>query len=193
MYLLNMLATSYRYSIDYDSSDLVTDTAAAGGIMAIIMGMFAVIMLPALIITVISVIAQWKIFTKAGEAGWKSIIPIYNTVTLLQIVKINPLFILTAFIPVVGGVFILFVTIMSMIRLSQGFGKGSGFAVGLILLSFIFQCILAFDKSTWDPSKIDTSSMSFLNTKDAANAAAPAAPSAPTATPENPWVNGQQQ
>ena len=27
---------------------------------------------------IILVIANWKIFTKAGEAGWKSIIPIYN-------------------------------------------------------------------------------------------------------------------
>ena len=24
------------------------------------------------------VVAAWRIFTKAGEAGWKSIIPIYN-------------------------------------------------------------------------------------------------------------------
>ena len=28
---------------------------------------------------IILVIANWKIFTKAGEAGWKSIIPIYNS------------------------------------------------------------------------------------------------------------------
>lgn len=25
------------------------------------------------------VVAAWRIFTKAGEAGWKSIIPIYST------------------------------------------------------------------------------------------------------------------
>ena len=28
---------------------------------------------------VLQVIANWRIFTKAGEKGWKSIIPVYNT------------------------------------------------------------------------------------------------------------------
>ena len=34
---------------------------------------------------VISVIAYWKIFTKAGEAGWKAIIPILNTYVMFKI------------------------------------------------------------------------------------------------------------
>ena len=34
-----------------------------------------------IIIAIISIIAMFKIFTKAGEAGWKSIIPIYNIIT----------------------------------------------------------------------------------------------------------------
>lgn len=31
-----------------------------------------------LVVAVVAIVAMWKIFTKAGEAGWKSIIPIYN-------------------------------------------------------------------------------------------------------------------
>ena len=45
------------------------------------MGLVAVIMAYALfafIFYILQVIAYWKIFTKAGEEGWKSIIPIYN-------------------------------------------------------------------------------------------------------------------
>ncbi len=38
-----------------------------------------------MIITIITIIALWKIFTKAGEAGWKSLIPIYNVYTMFQI------------------------------------------------------------------------------------------------------------
>ena len=38
-----------------------------------------------MIITIITIIALWKIFTKAGEAGWKSLIPIYNVYTRFQI------------------------------------------------------------------------------------------------------------
>ena len=38
-----------------------------------------------LLIAIVAIIAYWKIFTKAGEAGWKSIIPFYNVYTLLKI------------------------------------------------------------------------------------------------------------
>lgn len=46
---------------------------AAGALGASI----AVIAIIALVYWVLMIIARWKIFTKAGEAGWKSIIPIY--------------------------------------------------------------------------------------------------------------------
>ena len=48
------------------------------------MGLVAFIMAYALfafIFYILQVIAYWKIFTKAGEEGWKSIIPIYNYFT----------------------------------------------------------------------------------------------------------------
>ena len=35
---------------------------------------------------VISIIANWKIFTKAGQAGWKTLIPIYNGMVLFKII-----------------------------------------------------------------------------------------------------------
>ena len=34
---------------------------------------------------VLVVVASWHIFTKAGEPGWKSIIPIYNEYILYKI------------------------------------------------------------------------------------------------------------
>ncbi|MCQ2569279.1 MAG: hypothetical protein MJ155_03265, partial [Candidatus Saccharibacteria bacterium] len=67
-----------------------------------------------------------------------------------------------------------------------------------ILLPIIFMCILAFDKSAWDPSKIDMNSFAFLN-KDKNVAPAPAAGAAPvagaqpTTTPEDPWVAGEDK
>ena len=36
------------------------------------------------------VVAQWKIFVKAGEEGWKSIIPIYNVIILYKISGLSP-------------------------------------------------------------------------------------------------------
>lgn len=38
---------------------------------------------------VLLIIANWRIFEKAGEAGWKSIIPIYNVYIMFKIVKMK--------------------------------------------------------------------------------------------------------
>lgn len=201
MNLLNLLASySYSYSYGYDDySTSAASTAAAG----LIIGALMLPLIIAAVIGVIAIIAQWKIFTKAGEAGWKSIIPIYNVITLFQIVNINPLFILVALIPIVGGIGMAIISIVAIIRLCKGFGKSDGFIVGCVLLSFIFMLILAFDKSTWNPAGINMESFSFLNKEKGPVAAAaapapgvapaPGAAPAPTTTPEDPWVAGNNQ
>ena len=118
--------------------------------------MMLIAMLISLAIFVLTIIANWKIFTKAGQAGWKSIIPIYNMVILYKVAGISPwwlLLYLTAFIPVVGTVISVGLTIYLMINLAKAFGKGSGFMVGLILLNTIFMMILAFGESEYQLSK----------------------------------------
>lgn len=58
------------------SIDMSTNEAAAvGGILGASLMMIALIGIAMFVLTVI---ARWKIFTKAGEEGWKSIIPIYS-------------------------------------------------------------------------------------------------------------------
>ena len=51
------------------------EAIAAGGIIG---GIFATAGIFILAVYILLIVAWWKIFTKAGEAGWKSIIPIYN-------------------------------------------------------------------------------------------------------------------
>jgi len=36
------------------------------------------------VVVLVMVVSLWKIFTKAGQPGWASIIPIYNTVVILE-------------------------------------------------------------------------------------------------------------
>ena len=48
--------------------------AAAGGALGVSIVMIAIL---GVVWWLLLIIARWKIFTKAGEAGWKSIIPIY--------------------------------------------------------------------------------------------------------------------
>jgi hypothetical protein len=104
------------------------------------------IIVPVYIIVIVFYIAcQWKVFEKTGQAGWKAIIPIYNTYTLIKIVGRPGWWILLFLIPIVN----IIILIIVMLDLAKSFGKSSGFAVGLILLSFIFIPILGLGSSTY--------------------------------------------
>ena len=124
---------NYTYTYDYPK------TAATGA--GFIGGFFTFFMiLVILACVVLTVIAQWKIFTKAGKEGWKALIPIYNTYTLLQILNMEPLLCLLMLIPVSSFM----LGIVMDVKLAKSFGKSTGFAIGLILLTPIFEMILAF-------------------------------------------------
>lgn len=99
-----------------------------------------------IIIAVLGIVAMWKIFTKAGKPGWHAIIPFLNMYDLAEISGYNGWMFLLLFIPIVNIVMI----ILFMLGLAKNFGKGTGFAIGLILLSLIFELILAFDNSTYN-------------------------------------------
>lgn len=158
-------SSSYNYSSS--SNDLLGFMLSS----SLVMILLVIILIP----SILALIANWKIYSKMGEAGWKSLIPIYNVVILFEKVNINPLFILVALIPWVGSAAFLIIQIIANVRLCKGFGKSTGFTIGYILIGCIFGLILAFDKNaTWDASRIDTNSCSFLN-KDK-NVVANAAP-----------------
>lgn len=53
--------------------------AAAAGLLAVLAGFGLIAWIIAFVWWLIKTIALWKAFTKAGEAGWKAIIPIYHT------------------------------------------------------------------------------------------------------------------
>ena len=97
------------------------------------------------LIFLISILPMWKIFEKAGEDGWKAIIPIYNTVVLLKICGLNPWLVILSFIPYIS--FIL--AIIIWYNLAKAFSKGVGFSIGLTFFNLIFLFILAFDSSEY--------------------------------------------
>ena len=113
------------------------DAASAGaGIIALIIW---------LAIVIFYIIVNWKIFTKAGQPGWASIIPIYNLIVVLQIVGRPIWWIILLLIPLVN----LIIGIILIIDLSKSFGKGVGFAILTIFFGFITMPILAFGSSTY--------------------------------------------
>ena len=91
------------------------------------------------------VATMWKVFEKAGKPGWASIIPIYNTIVMLQIAGRPIWWILLFLIPLVNIV----IVIIMHIDISKAFGHGVGFGWGLLLLGFIFFPILAWGDSQY--------------------------------------------
>jgi hypothetical protein len=93
-----------------------------------------------LVIIVLLIASQWKIYTKAGKPGWACLVPIYNIIVLLEIIGKPWWWWLMFLIPLVNIVF----AIMMVNLLAKSFGKTEGFTVGLILLPIIFYPILGF-------------------------------------------------
>ncbi|HVI47430.1 MAG TPA: DUF5684 domain-containing protein [Chitinophaga sp.] len=94
-------------------------------------------------LAVFVIICHWKIYTKAGQAGWASLIPIYNIYILLKIVGKPWWWLLLFCIPLVNIIFAIWATNL----LSKSFGKDIGFTLGLLFLSPIFYAIMAFDRT----------------------------------------------
>lgn len=96
-------------------------------------------------IALLQIIAQWKVFTKAGQPGWACIIPIYNLYIMTKIAGKPGIWVLWMIIPLVNIVFIIWLYNM----ISKSFGHDEGFTVGLILLGIIFWPILGFGSSKY--------------------------------------------
>lgn len=86
------------------------------------------------------IVAEWKVYTKAGQPGWAVLIPIYNFYVLLKIVGKPGWWLLLMLVPLVNIVIAIYVIHL----LSKSFGQGTGFTFGLIFLSFIFYPILGY-------------------------------------------------
>ncbi len=121
------------YNYGYDFPDAMTPAFATIGV-----GTYMIY----LAILVLSFVAMWMIFLKAGEEGWASIVPFYNTYVLYKITWGNGWYFLLLLIPIANIV----IGIITLVKLAKVFGKGGGFACGLIFLSTIFLCIMAFNK-----------------------------------------------
>lgn len=70
-----------------DYYDYSTSTYAASsdvGAVAVVIWLFVILIVMA--VSILMIIAMWRIFTKAGKPGWASLVPIYNMVVMMQIV-----------------------------------------------------------------------------------------------------------
>ncbi|RPF90933.1 MAG: signal peptidase I [Roseibacillus sp. TMED18] len=104
---------------------------------------------PLLIVGAIYVVANWKIFEKAGQPGWAAIIPIYNIIVMLDVQGRPKWWIIWYLIPFVNCVSGVVMFIIQCLDYAKRFGKDGGFVAGLILLNPIFLLILAFGSAQY--------------------------------------------
>ena len=169
-------------------------------IMNMIDGFESVINLAVMVLTIV---ASWIMYAKAGEHGWAAIVPFYSSYVKFRIAGKQKLFwgyLVASIASIVGCILLMYeiiasglsvmtssymgsyydstygyagnrigahmgmlifaliliiaamiaalvMNILCCVGLSHAFGKGAGFACGLIFLNVIFVCIIAFNKN----------------------------------------------
>ena len=127
---------------------------------AFIFGGFLVILVWIGMILGIYAFMFWRVFQKAGQPGWASIVPIYNFVVLFQISGKPGWWVALSFVPF-GGLILLVLSLIANIELAKKFDRSSGFAVGMWLLPIVFFPILGFGSAVYQQDNFSEELESF--------------------------------
>jgi hypothetical protein len=141
---------------------------AAAALWTLIAGAGVVYLIIAAIWCIILIIALWKAFTKAGEAGWKAIIPIYHTYIEYKIAGMKNWFwyglliafiiwIIAAFIPDqqqlltnIACAIVWIIYIVVTFKFARKFGWGVFTSILFVLFYPICILILGFGNSKYE-------------------------------------------
>lgn len=140
---------SSYYSTPYTSTaTTAASTMDANAVINAILGIgiFAWILIIA--VTVLILVAKWKVFKKAGVDGWESLIPIHSEVVELQLGGVKTYWYFLNLI-VICGIGPLIFSFWKSIALAKAFGKGTGFGVLLTLFPFVCYPILAWGNAEY--------------------------------------------
>ena len=105
----------------------------------------ALTLIPSLAVAVLFLVAEWRVYTKAGKPGWAVLIPIYNIWVLYTIICGRGTAMFRLLIPIYN----IYWEFKSNIALAHAYGKSTGFGVGLTLLAPIFLCILGLGNAEY--------------------------------------------
>ena len=140
--------------------------AVASAILAFT-GLFVIIAAIALIRYLMTTIGYSKMYRKAGEAGWKAFIPVYNTYNNYKISWTGKKFFLSAalyilmsaltnstmlslqLVAAAAGIALLVIVIKQNIKMAKTFGKGAGTGIALIFFPGITSLILGLGKAEY--------------------------------------------
>ncbi len=129
---------------------------------------FIAVLILLLGISIADIAAEWRVFNKAGDHGWKVLIPFYNLYMEFKLFWQRKWFLLYLVLSI--GMFIfagiasspltyyltlaLFIIIIGMdyylyYMMSLSFGWGGAFALGLLCIEPVFMMILGFGQSKY--------------------------------------------
>ncbi len=141
--------------------------------------LFGILALVLVGISAMDILGRWKVFTRAGEPGWKAFVPFYSEYTLFHIAWADKYFwlwlgllaaiqlargsgglfgILGSLLALIFTAALAAVTWVSRRRLATAFGKDKNFAAGLFLLGPVFMTMLGFSSAEYrgpDPAPIE--------------------------------------
>jgi hypothetical protein len=99
-----------------------------------------------LAVCLLFIVIHWIIFERAGQAGWKSLIPFYNTYIFMEIAGKPGWWMFLLIVPLVN----IAIYFLAMLSLAKKFGRSELFGVGIAILPFIFLPVLAFGGSQYE-------------------------------------------
>ena len=119
------------------------------------------------IVYILMSLAYFRLFKKAGEAGWKGFVPILNCYTQFKLTWNTKMFwyfaggelvgtFFSDFDGMLGGLGMLImlasgvIYLLSLNKLSKAYGRGIGTTLGLIFLNPIFLMFLGFGSAEYE-------------------------------------------
>lgn len=168
MYNTNLISTNTATTPDVES--FFGGMAVGSMILVIFLGL---IVLAAAIITII---AECKVFTKAGEKWWKVFIPVYNSWIQAKIAGLAwwwlPIFLVVSALTEVkslsftAGMVLILVSFNYNYNIAKKFGKSCGFALLMAFLPFIGYPILGFGTAKYNANADTDKNGIFAISKD---------------------------
>lgn len=111
---------------------------------AIFVGMLVFWLAVTLVLSLLSLISMWKLFRKAGQPGWKSIIPVYNMYVMLKISGCPGWWLALYFVPYVN----LIVAVLAADAFVKAYGRlGIGPVLMYVFLAPFYLPYLAFSRN----------------------------------------------
>jgi len=147
------------WDYDYDYEYGIEDAGLAAGTFAAIM---AVVLIPAIVVSVGSYVYMGITLSKIGkklnyEKTWFAWVPILNFVMMLQLADLNPWLILLGLVPIVNGIAMLVLSVITMMKICEKLGKDKllGLLVLVPLANLVLLAILAWGKDDGEIKSVE--------------------------------------